>query len=72
MSDLPADLPRLHVLRTWHAMWLARIDAAIATAEQTTSTSLGKSFAWAVWSARQPNEKSGRAAAGSSAPACRR
>ncbi|MBT2876439.1 DUF6233 domain-containing protein [Streptomyces albidoflavus] len=34
MSDLPADLPRLHVLRTWHAMWLARIDKAIATAEQ--------------------------------------
>ncbi len=34
MSDLPADLPCLHVLRTWHAMWLARIDKAIATAEQ--------------------------------------
>lgn len=34
MSDLPADLPRLHVLRTWHAMWLTRIDEAIAVAEQ--------------------------------------
>ncbi|MHC8564586.1 DUF6233 domain-containing protein [Streptomyces albidoflavus] len=34
MSDLPADLPRLHVLRTWHAMWLTRIDEAIAAAEQ--------------------------------------
>ncbi|WP_159029358.1 hypothetical protein [Streptomyces sp. SM8] len=34
MSDLPADLPCLHVLRMWHAMWLARIDKAIATAEQ--------------------------------------
>ncbi|MGW9638842.1 DUF6233 domain-containing protein [Streptomyces albidoflavus] len=34
MSDLPADLPRLHVLRTWHAMWLTRIDEAIAAAER--------------------------------------
>ncbi|MFE3049585.1 DUF6233 domain-containing protein [Streptomyces albidoflavus] len=34
MSDLPADLPRLRTLRTWHAMWLARIDGAIAAAEQ--------------------------------------
>lgn len=28
-DDLPSDLPRLEVLRTWHAMWLARIDDKI-------------------------------------------
>ncbi|WP_314416195.1 DUF6233 domain-containing protein [Streptomyces kroppenstedtii] len=30
-DDLPADLARLLTLRTWHAMWLQRIDAKIAT-----------------------------------------
>ncbi|MCX5144647.1 DUF6233 domain-containing protein [Streptomyces sp. NBC_00338] len=34
MYDLPADLPRLRTLRTWTAMWVARIDEAIAAAEQ--------------------------------------
>ncbi|MCX5158062.1 DUF6233 domain-containing protein [Streptomyces sp. NBC_00264] len=34
MSDLPPDLPRLHTLRTWHAMWVERLDDAIAAAEQ--------------------------------------
>ncbi|MGY3676437.1 DUF6233 domain-containing protein [Streptomyces sp. TE33382] len=38
MSDgipaLPADLTRLQPLRTWHAMWVGRIDEAIAVAEQ--------------------------------------
>ncbi|WP_030969749.1 DUF6233 domain-containing protein [Streptomyces sp. NRRL S-1824] len=35
MSDLlPSDLPRLRTLRTWHAMWVERIDEAIAAAEQ--------------------------------------
>lgn len=34
MSDLPPDLPRLRTLRMWHAMWLDRIDSAIAVAEQ--------------------------------------
>ncbi|MEU5492294.1 DUF6233 domain-containing protein [Streptomyces sp. NPDC020196] len=34
MDDLPSGLPRLHTLRLWHAMWLGRIDAAIAAAEQ--------------------------------------
>ncbi|MDF9867911.1 DUF6233 domain-containing protein [[Kitasatospora] papulosa] len=34
MYDLPFGLPRLHTLRLWHAMWLGRIDAAIAAAEQ--------------------------------------
>ncbi|WP_347232857.1 hypothetical protein [Streptomyces silvensis] len=34
MSDLPPDLPRLRTLRTWHAMWVERLDEAIATAEQ--------------------------------------
>jgi hypothetical protein len=29
-DDLPPDLPRLEVLRTWHAMWVERIDAKIA------------------------------------------
>ncbi|MFE6716821.1 DUF6233 domain-containing protein [Streptomyces albidoflavus] len=34
MSDLPADLPRLRTLRTWHELCLARIDEAIAAAER--------------------------------------
>lgn len=34
MSDLPPDLPRLRTLRTWHAMWVARIDEAITEAER--------------------------------------
>ncbi|MFJ3270986.1 DUF6233 domain-containing protein [Streptomyces sp. NPDC086776] len=34
MSDLPSDLLRLRTLRTWHAMWVERIDDAIAAAEQ--------------------------------------
>jgi hypothetical protein len=34
MYDLPPDLPRLRTLRTWYAMWVARIDEAIAAAEQ--------------------------------------
>ncbi|MGW3312090.1 hypothetical protein ACWDG9_36535 [Streptomyces sp. NPDC001073] len=29
-DDLPSDLGRLHTLRTWHAMWLERIDRQIA------------------------------------------
>ena len=29
-DDLPPDLDRLHTLRTWHAMWLERIDRQIA------------------------------------------
>jgi hypothetical protein len=28
-DDLPPDLERLHTLRVWHAMWLARIDRKI-------------------------------------------
>jgi hypothetical protein len=28
-DDLPPDLERLETLRTWHAMWVARIDAKI-------------------------------------------
>lgn len=34
MDDLPPDLPRLRTLRMWHAMWLDRIDIAIAAEEQ--------------------------------------
>ncbi|MFE9855631.1 DUF6233 domain-containing protein [Streptomyces sp. NPDC005780] len=34
MYDLPPDLPRLRTLRTWYAMWVVRIDEAIAAAEQ--------------------------------------
>ncbi|WP_404200426.1 hypothetical protein [Streptomyces tauricus] len=33
-DDLPADLARLLTLRTWHAMWLTRIDAKIAAVQQ--------------------------------------
>ncbi|MER6784370.1 DUF6233 domain-containing protein [Streptomyces sp. NPDC000658] len=33
-DDLPPDLERLHTLRVWHAMWLARIDAKIAAVRQ--------------------------------------
>jgi hypothetical protein len=29
-DDLPPDLDRLHTLRTWHALWLERIDRRIA------------------------------------------
>jgi hypothetical protein len=29
-DDLPPDLDRLEVLRTWHAHWVARIDEKIA------------------------------------------
>ena len=28
-DDLPSDLPRLETLRTWHALWVDRIDAKI-------------------------------------------
>lgn len=28
-DDLPSDLPRLETLRTWHEMWVARIDDKI-------------------------------------------
>jgi hypothetical protein len=34
MYDLPPDLPRLRTLRTWYGLWVARIDEAIAAAEQ--------------------------------------
>lgn len=34
MYDLPSDLPRLQTLRLWHALWVQRIDDAIAAAEQ--------------------------------------
>ncbi|WP_326737053.1 DUF6233 domain-containing protein [Streptomyces sp. NBC_01022] len=38
MSELlPGDLPRLRTLRTWHALWVVRIDEAIAAAEQRES-----------------------------------
>ena len=33
-GDLPPALPRLHALRTWHAMWLKRIDLKIAAVRQ--------------------------------------
>ncbi|MFL1906091.1 DUF6233 domain-containing protein [Streptomyces tauricus] len=33
-DDLPPDLARLLTLRTWHAMWLTRIDAKIAAVRQ--------------------------------------
>ncbi|MFG2359425.1 DUF6233 domain-containing protein [Streptomyces sp. NPDC048521] len=29
-DDLPPDLERLEVLRTWHVMWVERIDAKMA------------------------------------------
>ncbi|MET9563777.1 hypothetical protein [Streptomyces tauricus] len=32
-DDLPPDLARLLRLRTWHAVWLARIDEAARTAK---------------------------------------
>ena len=28
-DDLPSDLPRLETLRTWHVLWVDRIDAKI-------------------------------------------
>lgn len=31
-DDLPPDLERLLTLRTWHALWLERIDKAIVVA----------------------------------------
>lgn len=34
MNDLPPDLPRLRTLRTWHAMWVQRLDEAITEAER--------------------------------------
>lgn len=34
MYDLPPDLPRLRTLRTWHALWVDRLDEAIAAAER--------------------------------------
>ncbi|MFJ2263509.1 DUF6233 domain-containing protein [Streptomyces sp. NPDC087844] len=33
-DDLPPDLARLLTLRTWHAMWLQRIDAKIAAVRE--------------------------------------
>ncbi|WP_256916639.1 DUF6233 domain-containing protein [Streptomyces hilarionis] len=33
-DDLPPDLERLHTLRVWHVMWLARIDAKIEAVQQ--------------------------------------
>lgn len=37
LDDLPPDLERLETLRTWHALWLERIDKKIASlkTEQT-------------------------------------
>ncbi|WP_157868843.1 hypothetical protein [Streptomyces atriruber] len=32
--DLPPDLPRLRIPRTWRAMWVQRLDGAIAEAER--------------------------------------
>ncbi|MFD5788553.1 DUF6233 domain-containing protein [Streptomyces sp. NPDC127037] len=32
-DTLPPDLPQLRTLRTWHAMWVTRLDQAIAAAE---------------------------------------
>ncbi|MFD3740437.1 DUF6233 domain-containing protein [Streptomyces sp. NPDC058629] len=34
MYDLPPDLDRLHTLRTWHTMWVQRINEAIKKAEE--------------------------------------
>ncbi|MEU0160257.1 DUF6233 domain-containing protein [Streptomyces sp. NPDC006261] len=34
MYDLPPDLDRLRTLRTWHTMWVQRIDEAIKQAEE--------------------------------------
>ncbi|MEV0938326.1 hypothetical protein [Streptomyces phaeochromogenes] len=34
LDDLPPDLGRLFALRTWHAMWLQRIDDKIAALQQ--------------------------------------
>ena len=33
-DDLPPDLDRLRTLRTWHALWVARIDTKIAAVQQ--------------------------------------
>ncbi|MEU5242607.1 DUF6233 domain-containing protein [Streptomyces asoensis] len=42
-DDLPPDLERLHTLRVWHAMWLARIDAKIADVrKRQTETERGR------------------------------
>ncbi|MET8435376.1 hypothetical protein ABZV61_21830 [Streptomyces sp900116325] len=46
MTDLlPSDLPRLRTLRTWHAMWVERIDEAIAVAEQLERAAAGRGAA---------------------------
>jgi hypothetical protein len=34
VTDLPPDLPQLRTLRTWHQLWVQRLDQAIAAAEQ--------------------------------------
>lgn len=34
MTDLPPDLSQLRTLRTWHQLWVQRLDRAIAVAEQ--------------------------------------
>ena len=34
LDDLPPDLDRLTTLRTWHAMWLERIDRRIASVQK--------------------------------------
>ncbi|MFG2351833.1 DUF6233 domain-containing protein [Streptomyces phaeochromogenes] len=34
LDDLPPDLGRLFALRTWHAMWLQRIDDKIAALQR--------------------------------------
>ncbi|MEU9522796.1 DUF6233 domain-containing protein [Streptomyces sp. NPDC048224] len=33
-DDLPEDLERLQTLRTWHVMWVQRIDTKIASRRQ--------------------------------------
>jgi hypothetical protein len=33
-DDLPPDLARLHTLRTWHELWLMRIDRKITALQQ--------------------------------------
>ncbi|MFB7764195.1 hypothetical protein [Streptomyces xiamenensis] len=53
MSDLPSDLPRLQVLRTWLAVQLRAVDAEIAAAEARQAAAAAAPVWWVQWHRRR-------------------
>ncbi|MFF2374763.1 DUF6233 domain-containing protein [Streptomyces xiamenensis] len=53
MNDLPADLPRLHVIRTWLDLQLQTVDEAIRAAEQQAEEDAAAPGWWVQWRRRR-------------------